>query len=296
MNNEIYLGRTPWQTMMAMTKRRLLRWIVRSQSRGRHARFAVLPGDVVSDEIIVTGLYEEVVLTALFERFLSRELAVFRTGVAVDVGANIGNHSLYLQRHFARVIAFEPNPDALAILRCNVALSGEGRIEVISVGLGDRDATLEFHQDSRGNLGGSGFGFAGVTGGNRRECRVCRGDDVLSPALLGGKRIALIKLDIEGAEFAALRGLGDTIRNHRPVILFESHRAGGDSGGRAIFGLLRGLGYRDFFAVDEAAALRPGRWGKLAHRLLYGEQIVFQRIAAPLDRFYQMIAALPGDA
>ena len=295
MKNDTYVARSPWGSVSAMLKRRIVGWVVSTQSRHRLSRFVVLPGDVVSDEIIATGLYEETVLAALFESFLVPRLPDFREGVAVDVGANIGNHSLFLQRYFASVVAFEPNPDAVALLRCNVALSAVGSIEVIPFGLGDREATLEFHQDEQGNLGGSGFGFAGVVGGKHRECRICRGDDILTTTLLHGRKISLIKLDVEGAEFAALQGLTRVLREHRPLILFELHRAGGDSGGRAIFSLLRDLGYGSFFALDEAAALRPGRWRKLAYRLLFGERVVFLQLDTPLDRFYQLIAALPSD-
>ncbi len=287
--------RSRWQSLGLMLRRRVFGWVLRGRSKHRVWPFVVMPGDVVSDEIIVAGLYEEAVLVPLFDQLLAPLASVFKAGTAVDVGGNIGNHTLFFAKHFRQVIAFEPNPVALAVLRCNVALSNaEHRVTVVPCGLSDKQETLTFRQNQSGNLGGSGFAFAGLAeAGQEIKCDVRRGDDILTSDMTGGK-VDLIKLDIEGAEFAAMRGLQGIIARDKPTLLFESHRAAGPSGSQAIFAFLRGLGYASFVAVDEVGAHGDRAWRKLLRRLMVGEQVQFVPIDQPEDRFYQLIVARPS--
>jgi FkbM family methyltransferase len=274
-----------------MLRRRWLRRILAARPAAHAAPFAVLPGDTVSEEVLVAGIYESALLSALFDGLLADRRSVFLQGAAVDVGANIGNHSLFFARRFAAVHAFEPNPPALALLRCNAALAGAAHLQVHPVGLGDRDAQLPFVQNTDGNLGGSGFGFAGVRGGQAQLCEIRRGDGVL-PAALGGLPLALLKIDVEGAELAVLQGLAETIAREKPVVVFESNRAGGPQGGGEVLAWLQAQGYRDFHAVeDESAGASP--WRRLALRLLRGERIRIAPLAELQDRPYPMLVARP---
>ena len=264
--------------------------------RGVHAAraFAVIPGDVVSDEIIVAGLYEESVLVPLFTTFLASWSERFKGGLAVDVGANIGNHTVFFAKRFARVISFEPNPIALALLRCNVYLAGlKEEVEIVPVGLSDRNETLSFRNNVSGNLGGSGFESSGVVRGTSIECDVRRGDDIMSKQDSTWP-VALIKLDIEGGELAALRGLESVIDRHMPVILFETHRTKGTGGALETFSYLRSKGYSEFFAVEEPALAGKSGLGKLLRRAIHGERMEWVPVVTPQDRFYQLIAALPS--
>jgi FkbM family methyltransferase len=275
-----------------MLGRRVLRRLLAQRSANRHPRFVVLPGDEVSEEIIVAGLYEEALLLPLFDTLLAPLRPAFARQTALDVGANIGNHSLYFARHFGRVLAFEPNPTTLAVLRCNLALSpGPALVDVVPVGLGDRDGEFSFLQNESGNLGGSGFAFAGITRGKEVVCSLRRGDDLLTPELLQGP-VGLVKLDIEGAELAALQGLAATLRRDQPVVLFESNRRDGPQGGAAVLACLQALGYRQFWSVEEVGKGWPA-WRRLLRRLWAGEQIEIRPLDSLEDRPYSMLVALP---
>lgn len=285
-------GRT--RSVSLMLRRRVLRWLLADRIEEGSMPFVVIPGDAVSDEVIVSGLYEEAVLVPLFRRFLTPWASNFQSGVALDVGANIGNHTIYFLRHFSRVIAFEPNPVALSVLRCNLALAEvEARVRVMPFGLGDCTETLNFRHDEAGNLGRSGFEVAGALGGRLISCEMRRGDDLLSAVLESDEAVALIKLDIEGGEFAALRGLRSTIVRHSPVILFESHKATGPGGSLEIFDYLGSLGYRAYYAVEEAGVEGAGTLRKVMSRIVRGERMRWNPINQPKDHFYQLIAALP---
>ena len=277
------------QALSLVIRRRILNWILDRRSERRAKRFVVLPGDDVSDEIIVSGLYEESLLVALFENYFSSLRESFSSGIAIDVGANIGNHSLYFARYFKRTIAVEPNPLALAILRCNVEISKSAAIEVCAFGLGEEDGKFQFIQNESGNLGGSGFRFAGLSRGALIDCEVRRGENIFTPEWLDGP-LRLIKFDIEGAELSALKGLKQTIVRERPVIIFESNLSNSDTGGNAVIALLRTFGYIHFAALEDSG-LRRGRWSKLIRIALFGDNIEWKAVEKLDEHRYPMVIA-----
>lgn len=76
--------------------------------------------------------------------------------VVADIGANIGNHTLYfaLLCGAARVLAFEPMRVASGILRRNLALNGvEDRVTVHDVALGRESGTASLLRYPPGNIG-----------------------------------------------------------------------------------------------------------------------------------------------
>lgn len=136
-------------------------------------------------------------------------------GTFVDIGANVGNHSLYaaLFLRAGRVVPFEPNPLAYRLLVQNVLLNGLEPVFDLSklgVGLSDKEEGGFAMEDRARNLGGakmlSGMG----------KLQVYRGD-----TLLAGEKPAMIKIDVEGMEMAVLVGLEGVLKKHKPVLLVE---------------------------------------------------------------------------
>ena len=240
----------------------------------------------------VVGAYEHQFLMALFDGLLADRKSELKGTLALDVGANIGNHSLYFSKYFARVIAFEPNPRAVSVLEANVKLSG-ANIEIAPFGLAQCDGKFDFMVNETGNLGGSGFQFAGLTKGNRIECEARSGDGFLR-SLLGLPRVGLIKLDIEGAELSALKGLVRTLEEQAPIVVFESHTALGDRGCTEVFKLLRSMGYVRFFELRISVPDTETRILPRLRRLIEGEFIFWNPVVEPEDRTYPMLVALPN--
>ena len=142
--------------------------------------------------------------------------AAYRGGTFVDVGANVGNHSLYAATIIGapQVVAFEPNPEAYRVLRCNIALNDLARvIEHVPVGLSDHDghATVTTPNPDI-NLGGTSL--ADDPSGT---IELRRGDDLLSRE----QQIGFLKIDVEGLEMQVLAGLAATIERTRPPMMVE---------------------------------------------------------------------------
>ncbi|WP_370206866.1 FkbM family methyltransferase [Pararhodobacter marinus] len=136
-------------------------------------------------------------------------------GTVLDIGANVGNHTLYFAMFTgaARVIPVEPNPLALEPLVGNVLanrLQGLVDLSYLGFGLGAEDSAGWGMKEHDRNLGATRM-FAG-----KGDLIVRRGDGVF-PDL----RPDLVKIDVEGMEMEVLAGLEALIARARPVIMIE---------------------------------------------------------------------------
>ena len=179
-------------------------------------------------------------------RFLSGRV---RPGdVCLDVGANVGAYVLQLahwSRPDGRVIAFEPNPGAAAVLDRHVALNGlASRVEVVRCAIGAAPGAAVMHvagADGRGRLDVENPELAGRTGAVDVPVTTI---DAFCGAR--GVRPRWILVDIEGYEIAALQGARRTLTaDPRPGVVVEFHPSAWPLSGTsraAAEALLRDLG------------------------------------------------------
>lgn len=171
--------------------------------------------------------------------------------VCYDIGANHGWHALLMARCAGpngKVFAFEPVPGLLASAKKNRDLNGFSSIELVPTAVASAKGRAEFsvgHQESAGHLladGGDGTGLDDK--GSKINVEVTTIDDFVSA---GHPPPDLIKLDVEGAESAALSGARLTMADRRPRFLIELHTPEQD---RLVGALLLESGYRAF-RIDE---------------------------------------------
>lgn len=170
----------------------------------------------------------------------------------VDIGSSEGDFALIAARIVGpagRVLAFEPDPGNVGIIRDNVALNGFGWVTVHPVALSDRDGEAALFRSPVSGwhslIGGLEHRDAGVI-----TVPVSRLD---SFAL---DRIDMIKIDVEGAEVAVLEGARDSIVRHRPVILLDTHPSLGADVAR-LQGLADVFGYDVFDSDRRQSRPRP---------------------------------------
>jgi FkbM family methyltransferase len=165
-----------------------------------------------------------------YERETQRLLAgLLRPGrVFYDLGANVGFYSVMAARRGAIVHAFEPEPGNLLALRRHVELNALN-IVVHEAAVSD--------VEGRATFGGSGS--TGRLGDGRIEVQTVALDSLTIPPP------DVMKIDVEGAELAVLRGGYRTIARHLPAILLEPHGviADGVNVDGECVRLLEGLGY-----------------------------------------------------
>jgi FkbM family methyltransferase len=174
----------------------------------------------------------------------------------VDAGAHVGLYTLLAVRRLgphARVLAFEPDPYNFAALRLNArSLPG---VELVRAAVADAEGEASFQQ----NLGTIGSSLVA-----RRDVGPVRGIRVptttLDAALRGrGPERLVVKLDVEGAEARALRGLRETAARLRDLTVFlEVNPAALRDAGSSLaelVGELEQLGLEPRWVDEEARAL-----------------------------------------
>lgn len=163
---------------------------------------------------------------AYYGEYFEREAALFRQlvrpgDVAVDIGANIGAHTLPLAQHVGaagRVVAFEPVRMNFQLLCANVALNGLDNVDAVPEGLGEKESTVliaDRPARADGNFGA--LALSEIPGD--RPVRVRRFDDVFD-----WPRLRFVKIDVEGMETEVLQGASAVLARYRPALYVENDR------------------------------------------------------------------------
>jgi FkbM family methyltransferase len=143
--------------------------------------------------------------------------------VVVEAGGYLGAYAIVAARWAGpdgRVVTFEPSPSTAAIARAHFEMNPEGsRITLIEAAVGDRagSARLALHDESyRNQL------IKDEADASGHPVMVTTIDDVCRDLKI---RPTLIRMDVQGAEFAALEGARETIRSGRGAlrIVVEMH-------------------------------------------------------------------------
>ncbi|HVX90785.1 MAG TPA: FkbM family methyltransferase [Candidatus Paceibacterota bacterium] len=138
--------------------------------------------------------------------------------VVLDVGANVGQHSLYFAVKGAHVLAFEPYEAVRKTLEDRVR--GFASVKIFDIGLSDAEGSFLFSAPIGDNIGLGSF-----SAGHGDPDRIAltlhtrKGDDVVRDENL--TRVDFIKIDVERHEAPTLRGLQHTMHTFRPVVEFE---------------------------------------------------------------------------
>jgi FkbM family methyltransferase len=145
-------------------------------------------------------------------------------GVAIDVGANVGWHTLLMGRLVGprgRVLAIEANPSIREQLSRNIALNRLAHVEIVPCAVAESERSLDFlGPDAAHACSASGHvvtDAAEASGSIRVDARTL--DAIVAERRI--ERLDLIKIDVEGFEWPALQGGEQAIARFRPYVLFE---------------------------------------------------------------------------
>ncbi len=160
------------------------------------------------------GAYEIGILNYA-TKFLTKD------SVVLDVGANIGHHTLFFSSQTKHVYAFEPYSAVRKKLELKIELNDITNITVVPVGLSNKKEELDYFEPPSSNLGSGSFVATHSVENQHQGLKLHLGigDQVIED--LGIKNIDMIKIDVEGFEYFVLKGMEQTLHKHRPVIILE---------------------------------------------------------------------------
>ena len=158
----------------------------------------------------------------------------------VDVGANIGVYTRWLTEFVGasgQVIAIEPLAETFATLKRIASRFAWTNVTLVAAAASDHPGTvwMQIPEDDRGIRNH----YLARIAGDGEDAESVR--SVTIDQLLGPTSVTLIKVDVEGHEFACLRGGLGTVRRSHPALLVEINRDDWDQtpGGDAVVGMLR---------------------------------------------------------
>jgi len=173
---------------------------------------------IIGKKLALYGQYED----SFQELLLS--LAIPGT-VVVDVGANIGLHTIPLARRVGsdgQVIAFEPDPDNYRLLGRNIEVNGIKNVVAYQKGLSSESGSALLYQ-SLENRGGLSLCPENVATSTHQVDHVAV-EIVVADDVLGNleRPISVVKIDVEGAEPLVLQGMKKILRRNPGInLLFE---------------------------------------------------------------------------
>ncbi|MEK9597057.1 MAG: FkbM family methyltransferase, partial [Rhodospirillaceae bacterium] len=233
--------------------------------------------------------YEKLELDIISE-FLDKNMTEF--DIALDVGANIGNHTVrFLAPKFEKVYCYEPNEVAFNLLSVNTNMLSN--VFCFKFGLSEKSAELNF-KENKTNIGASFIisdNILNISNDVYKKVQVRSLDD----ENIKGK-VSLIKLDIEGHEIYFLKGAAETIKRNKPTILFEEGLID-ESGSSAVIEYLRDFNY-EFYTVSENFYFGDSKFQRLARYLLqdsFGIKAKIMKTEKFSKRFHHLIIAKPKD-
>jgi FkbM family methyltransferase len=168
------------------------------------------------------------------------DLLLKPSAVVVEVGANIGAHTVVLAKKAAKVHAFEPQRRLYNVLCANMALNALDNVECYRAAGGEAHALAEIPAvdfEERGNNHGA---FSIEVGGSAADTV-----EVLPITV----PCDFLKVDVEGYEARVLRGAEPMIRECAPVLYVENDRAENSA---ELVGLIKGMGYKAYWHITPA--------------------------------------------
>jgi FkbM family methyltransferase len=214
--------------------------------------------DLIGRHIAKYGVHEPVITGWMAETLG----AALTPGIVVDVGANLGWHTVHAAQYASveTVVAFEPDPFNAWLLDRNLALNKVDNALVLAVAVRAKVGVSRLYRYRSTNFGRhtllTDFGYGS------RQVPMVDLDSALDTLGLGDAKVLVLKIDVEGYEPAVIDGAARTLARTDAIVLEYSPDLPDD--GQSSAGTM----------IDHLAGA-----GFVPHRFQRGHQIVAMTLA-----------------
>jgi len=176
--------------------------------------FVIIENDLIGRFILRHGVWEGH-LANIYSQLINE------TDVILDAGANIGFHTVQFARFGKKVYAYDPQPTIFNLLSANILFNGAtDKVEQFRLGLSDKPGSIRMEPVNKFDQpnGMHNFGGRGLTNDETGEESV--------ELVTFDKDVDVIKIDIQGSEIYAFKGMEQMIDRCQPWIMFENYEDG----------------------------------------------------------------------
>ena len=201
----------------------------------------IMTDDIQKEILYGKNYFERKSLDYIFKTWRDGEIGkVLTKGAILDIGANIGNHTLYyLNECNAKFVhCFEPMDDTFSILKRNIEINHlDSRVQLHNVGVGSHCGSASVCKCIDKNTGYTQLKPSEDAGG----IKIVSIDEVNIQ-----ERVSFVKIDVEGFELEVLKGMQSLLKRDTPFLMVEIW----NSNYEEAYKLLKNLGYK-YEVLDE---------------------------------------------
>lgn len=154
------------------------------------------------------GIYEKDIIDSI-RKELTPEMTM------LDIGGNIGQHSLILAPYCKQIFAFEPIPEIYEEFSNSIKANSYKNIFLKNCAIGNKKETKEFYFNVA-NTGASSF-----IKNNNNSKKLSVEIELLKNALPKNQKFDIVKIDVEGYEAVVILGNKEIFLENRPIIFLE---------------------------------------------------------------------------
>ena len=200
--------------------------------------------DFISQSIFIEGRFEDSELNFIeknFKHYLDNK-------IILDIGANIGNHTIAFSKYAKKVYAFEPNKKVFEVLKLNT--DNIKNVEIFNYGASSKKQSIIAKIPKLNCGGGSIDNKIKSKDKNNFHKSIFKLIPLDKFNQIQNKKISLIKIDIEGHELQAFKGMKFILKKNKPIILFEQNREI-FNGGSEVISFLKSVGYNNLYELKK---------------------------------------------
>jgi len=197
------------------------RWILRRSFLLARATSLGLVFKVKAQDVVGRHIYKYHAHEPALGDWLVRNVECREGDIFLDIGANIGWYSMLfsrIARPGSRIFAFEPDVLNSQLLRENVRMNGADSVEVIEAAVAESSGKSKLYRYGDNNLGR--HSMLESSGRDAVEIDTVGLDEFWQARGLGDARVRVLKIDVEGFEYAALSS-GRAVLRRTELVLSE---------------------------------------------------------------------------
>ena len=200
--------------------------------------FIVSKNDTCVSDCLRTGKLYEQFLLSFVKQFIPEDKNI------LDLGANIGVHSVVYSNYTSgNVYAFEPQPNVFSILKQNIESNNCKNIIPHMFGASFQNNSFFMNANYDTKINQAAFRIKDREDNEEGITIECKNLDELAL-----ENIGYIKIDVEGHELEALKGLTKTIQKYKPTLCIEIHETSPTN--KQTFDFIRAHSYTRFWRLS----------------------------------------------
>ena len=235
--------------------------------------------DHIGSQIDLFGRYEKDLLDLAIDYIKGEHPDKIKLS-AFDVGANIGNHTLFFSEFFSYVYSFEPVQKTFEMLKLNTDNVYNVSIQNIAL---SSERSLSFIESNPVNRGASS-----IT--NNQTGEKIRLETLDSIVEINEIDVGLIKIDVEGHEMQVLKGASKTLITQKPCVLLEVLESEINNNKNESIEFLKELGYEKFYEVGSTPDINS-KFARIFY-FIFGYKVGVRKLKKMKKKNYKKIIAI----